>query len=91
MAPNTQPSAKVHKAFASKIVPLLRSQSSQIRKLSRPKADKAKIESMLGALDTAINKIEKDPLLVLSGDQIFASADKQAIAYGLKVCGKSDS
>ena len=88
LAPNTQPSPAAIKAFAAKAVPLLRQQSKDIAKLTPPKADQAKVKAMLAELNKAIDKIEKDPTQIPNSETVFAVANKQAIAYGLKVCGK---
>ncbi len=88
LAPNTPPTPAALKAFAAKAVPLLRNQVKEIRKLAQPKAEKAKIDSMLKELGKAIDTIAKDPQSIMNNEQVFATSNKQAAAYGLKVCGK---
>jgi ABC-type glycerol-3-phosphate transport system substrate-binding protein len=71
------------------IVPSVDTQSEEIRALGAPSGDEDEITAMLDSLDEGIEEAEEDPeSLFDSKSDPFADANKQAKAYGLKVCGE---
>jgi hypothetical protein len=71
------------------LVPDIKAQAEGIRALGTPSGDEAEISAMLDSLDEGIEEAEKDPeALFTAKSDPFASANKQAKEYGLKVCGQ---
>ena len=58
---NEQPTPAMMKTLVGKAVPILSGEAKALRKLTPPKADAAKIKTMLDDLDVVIGKISKDP------------------------------
>ena len=86
---NEQPTPAMMKTLVGKAAPILRSEAKDLRKLTPPKADAAKIKTMLDDLDVVIGKISKDPQLLTGTTNPFAKVDATAVAYGFKECGSS--
>jgi hypothetical protein len=71
------------------IVPEIKAQAEGIRALGTPSGDEAQVSAMLDSLDEGIEEAEEDPeALFAAKSDPFASANKQAKEYGLKVCGQ---
>jgi hypothetical protein len=71
------------------IVPDIKAQAEGIRALGAPSGDEAQVSAMLDSLDEGIEAAEEDPeALFAAKSDPFASANKQAKEYGLKVCGQ---
>ena len=86
---NEKPTPAMIKTLVGKAVPILRSEAKDLRKLTPPKADAAKIKTMLDDLDVVIGKISKDPQLMTGTTSPFAKVDATAVAYGFKECGSA--
>ena len=86
---NEQPTAAMMKSLVDKAVPILRGEVKDLRVLTPPKADAAKLKKLWEDLDAIIGRITKDPKLLLGNDNPFAKVDAAAAAYGFKECGNS--
>jgi len=77
-----------------KIVPLIRQEVSDIRKLKPPKADRTQVKKILddvsASVDDAEHELKNTPKNALgSSFDPFTQADKEATAYGLTDCTSS--
>jgi hypothetical protein len=74
-------------------VPAFKRQAEEIRALGAPPGEEDQVTALVDAIDAGIEKVEEaDPRKALeSSSSMFVEADKLAIAYGLKVCGHSES
>ena len=80
------PTAKETIAFAKKIaVPTQQRVLDQLRALSPPKGDEARVKAILAAAQAAVNKVRANPSL-LGGNNGSDKANQLARAYGLTAC-----
>ena len=83
---------QVKKFVLNVLVPNIAGQLAKIRKLGFPMADKASLTALFTKADKDLARIKKNPALaVQSGSEPFADVKPQLRAYGLTVCGDSDS
>ncbi len=80
----------------NKVIPLLRQEVADLRKLTPPPADSAQVAAIFDAvasgIDAASQKLKTDPATALGSDyKPFAHADDLGNAYGLTVCASSSS
>lgn len=70
----------------STVVPTIRNQVKELRALEAPKGEKGHVEEIYSALDTGLDELEKSPLKLTDGSNVFAAADTLAQKYGISVC-----
>lgn len=93
---DSTPQAQQVEVVQTQVLPLFRQQIADLRKLSPPPADRAKVaaifDAMSSAADAAEQKLKTDPATALGSDyHPFSHADDLANAYGLSACGSSAS
>ena len=70
------------------LLPAVKQEVTQIRKLSVPSGDQDRIEAMLEAIEEGIETTERIPKVVLEEISVgFGVANRLAKEYGLQVCG----
>ena len=70
------------------LLPAVKQEVVQIRKLSVPSSDRDRIEAMLDAIEEGIETTERIPKVVLEEISVgFGVANRLAKEYGLQVCG----
>ena len=70
------------------LLPAVKQEVAQIRKLSVPSGDQDRIEAMLEAIEEGIETTERIPKVVLEEISVgFGVANRLAKEYGLQVCG----
>lgn len=85
--------AKVSEAEAAEIaetvlLPAVRHEVAEIRKLAVPSGDQDRIEAMLEAIEEGIETTENIPRVVLEETSVgFGTATRLDKEYGLQVCG----
>lgn len=87
-----QPSAAEIRSFADKtFLPVFERELKDLRALVPPKGDEATTTAIYDAVQTGLDKADKDPALLGVSDSTgpFADANAKANAYGLTVCGAS--
>ena len=67
------------------VLPMVRGQVGELRDLPPPEGGKAEVEEIYDAIESALDKVEKDPSLLGSGN-LFAEADALSKKYGYEVC-----
>jgi hypothetical protein len=61
-----------------------------LESLNPPPADEAEVETMITAMEDAVDKAEADPQAIVSGESNpFDKADRLAAEYGFKVCAEA--
>lgn len=83
--PQNPTQAEIIEATKSVLVPVFTDELSQLRALTPPAADAAKVTELETALDSAIAQAAADPVSALSGDA-FSKANTLAGQLGLTVC-----
>ena len=68
------------------VIPTIRDQVAQLRKLTPPKGEKDHVEEIYDELDEGLDELEKNPKKLPDGSNVFADADKVATKYGITVC-----
>jgi len=68
--------------------PNIEGQLNDLRDLTPPESDEETLNATYDKLETALAKVEDDPKLLLSGEDPFATANKEAQDYGFKECGE---
>jgi hypothetical protein len=71
------------------LIPSIEGQLEDIRALGAPAGEEQKVEELLAAVESAIEKTKEDPVKFIEseGEGDFAHANKMAREYGLMVCG----
>jgi len=87
-----RPSNKELEEFASDtVVPNIQSQLDEIEALGSPSGDEEKVEAILSAARSALDKGKQDPSKLIEGDAgPFERANELANSYGLTACGSSE-
>lgn len=78
-------------AFKAATVPALRIQIKALRALKTPSGDADKLKGIYDQVDAATGKLEATApadILTFFNSDPFAAANKEAVAYGMKECGK---
>lgn len=71
------------------LVPAYEKQIDEIAALGAPQGDEEEITLILNEIDRALREAESQPLDAIRGANPFASAAKEASAYGLSACGQA--
>ncbi len=93
---DSTPQAEQVDIVQNKVIPLLRQEVADLRKLTPPAADKAQVAAIFDAVSTGIDnaeqKLKTDPAAALGSDyKPFTHADELGNAYGLTECTSSSS
>lgn len=83
--PQNPTKAELIDATKSVLVPVFTDELGQLRALTPPAEDAAKVTELESALETAIGQAEADPVAALTGDA-FSKANSLAGELGLTVC-----
>jgi hypothetical protein len=89
--PGRRPSDAEIESFGTEVaVPNLRDQLTELRALTQPPGDEARLAAIYDAAERAIDALEADPGVL--GDQraasdLFAESRRLARRYGLGICG----
>jgi len=70
----------------STVIPTIRDQVAELRKLTPPKGEKDHVDEIYDELDAGLDELEKNPKKLTDGSNVFADADKLATKYGITVC-----
>ena len=88
--------AQVKSLFSDQLLPMFRSEVSELRALKPPKADRAAVKKLLDEVATGADQIESATKKATTLKELqdltppaLDQANKDAKAYGLKVCGES--
>jgi hypothetical protein len=68
------------------VVPPIQDMTDELDGLGVPKGEEKQVEAMLNDFETGIEKLESDPSSSLNPTDVFAKADKMALANGLTDC-----
>ncbi|CAN5542062.1 hypothetical protein BH20ACT19_BH20ACT19_12990 [soil metagenome] len=91
LGPDEEPSEEQLTTFVEDIAkPNVEDQLSELRDLPAPEADEDELNGVYDDVETALAKIEDDPLVILEeGEDPFEEPNDAARAYGFKECGES--
>jgi hypothetical protein len=71
------------------ILPNVQQQAEEIRELGAPEGDEEQVDELVTSLEDAVAEGEDDPEILFNDDtDPFAEVNRQATAYGFKVCGE---
>lgn len=87
-----QPSqAELNKFATDTLIPVVQQEIDGIKALPPPSGDEDKVNAIISAAQSALDKGKQDPsTLVSQGSDPFAQANKLANAYGLTKCGSNN-
>lgn len=68
------------------VIPTIRNQVKELRALEAPQGEKGHVDEIYSALDQGLDELEKSPLRLTDGSNVFAAADALAQKYGISVC-----
>jgi hypothetical protein len=80
------PAPAIEEFVRNTVVPTIRSQVKELRALEAPNGEKGHVEEIYSALDQGLDELEKSPLKMTDGSNVFAAADTLAQKYGISVC-----
>jgi hypothetical protein len=87
LKPGEKPTDDQIATFVRKtVVPEIRKQVKELRELPPPEGGAKKVDDIYDALDQGLDRLDKDPKLLLSGTNVFAKADELGKKYGISVC-----
>ena len=87
LKPGEKPTDDQIATFVRKtVVPEIRKQVKELRQLPPPEGAKKEVDDIYDALDQGLDKLDKDPKLLLSGTNVFAKADELGRKYDIRVC-----
>jgi hypothetical protein len=90
LKPGEKPSDEQIATFVRKtVVPEIRKQVKALRDIPPPKGAADKVDQIYDALDQGLDKMNDDPQLLLSGQNVFSRADELGKKYGISVCAAS--
>jgi hypothetical protein len=71
------------------VIPSIQQQVDAIDDLPAPAGDEQKVQAIVNAAGSALDKVKQDPSLITAQGQSdpFAQADKLTNSYGLTQCG----
>jgi hypothetical protein len=80
--------SQVTQFVTATIIPSIQTEVDSIKALTPPAGDSDQINQLLTDVQSSIDKAKQNPeLLASKNSSVFAQANKEAKAYGLKVCG----
>jgi hypothetical protein len=82
------PTDREARAATRKVVALARVELRQLRALTPPAADAQQVARIQATIEKAVDRIDRDPHLLVEESSPFTRATKLADAYGLEVCGR---
>jgi hypothetical protein len=83
--------AAEEKFVTGTVIPNVQSQINGIKSLPAPSGDESQVQAVVGAAQSALDKVKQDPSLITQrGSDPFAQANKLANAYGLTKCGSNN-
>jgi hypothetical protein len=88
---NEEPSkAEIEEVAETVAVPGVEKQIEGLRALGAPEGEEEQVDEILTAAEEAVEKVEEDPVALLSegNNAAFAKVNKMARAYGLTVCAE---
>jgi hypothetical protein len=78
--------AQIVTTVRTKFVPSIQTSITQIRALGAPAGDQATVTKILNLAQADLNKVQRNPLLLVGSNAAFADFAKIAHPYGLKEC-----
>lgn len=81
--------AQIVTTVRAKFVPSIQTSITQIRALGAPTGDQATVTKILNLAQADLNKVKRNPLLLVGSSAAFADFAKIAHPYGLKDCAAS--
>jgi len=80
--------AEYEKAVGAVLVPSVKREIEEIKRLDVPSGDEDEIDEILDALEEGVETAERNPqAVVVSSDAVYGIASRLAGEYGLEVCG----
>jgi hypothetical protein len=80
--------SQITQFMTSTVIPTIQTEVDSIKSLTPPAGDEDQINKLLTDVQSALDKAKQNPELMASNNSgVFAQANKEAKAYGLKVCG----
>ncbi len=90
LKPGEKPSDEQIATFVRQtVVPEIRKQVKALREIPPPKGEADKVDQIYDALDRGLDKMNDDPKVLLSGQNVFSRADELGKKYGINVCAAS--
>jgi hypothetical protein len=84
---NAKPTnAQVAKVADAVLIPGAQAEIDAIKALGAPSGDQQTVNTILAAVQQAVDKVKRNPALVNTNPKLFAAANKLASAYGLTAC-----
>ncbi len=78
--------AQIVRVVDTKFVPSIQTAIDEIRALGAPSGDQAKVSGMMNLAQADLNKVKRDPLLLVGSGSVFHDFASEAHAYGLTRC-----
>jgi hypothetical protein len=82
----SHPKASSQEVIEAVLVPGLRTQIAEVRKLGAPAGDEQQVEAILVAKSEALDRIEAEHLPQGQFHQVFTKSRNLSHAYGLQIC-----
>ncbi len=88
--PKAKSSEAGEKAFVLAAgLPPVQEEAERVGDLQTPSGDEQRVKAIVEAIEAAVEKVEAKPELLLeTGSQAFATAEKLATKYGLEACAE---
>jgi hypothetical protein len=87
LGPNEEPSEEQLNTFVEEVFkPNTQGQVDDLRDLAPPEGDEDTVNGVYDGIEEGLAKVEDDPKVLLSADDPFEAAGKEAADYGFKEC-----
>ena len=81
--------AEVERVARVAVVPVIERRIDRLRALEPPPGDEAEVDAIYDAAQDALDRLEANPALARSADQVFGRASRLAADYGFEDCAGS--
>jgi hypothetical protein len=86
--PSKPSKAELNQFASATVLPAIQGEVDAIGALTPPAGDEDQVNQIVTDVQAALDQAKKDPsVLIANNPGVFAKANKEAKAYGLKVCG----
>jgi hypothetical protein len=77
---------EIARTAEERVIPIVRERIEDLRALEPPPGDEEEVDEIYDAAEAALARIEEDPELAESADEVFKEASRLASAYGFQDC-----
>lgn len=78
--------AVVERVAREAVIPVVERRIERLRSLEPPPGDEAEVDAIYDAAQDALDRLEANPALARSADQVFGKASRLAADYGFEDC-----